>query len=100
MDFLEGYVQAFSRELDIRTRARFRLCQHQLDNSFNGLPRERALDQLNAMFKLGDCEDFTAVFKRVCDDLDKQYLEIRKARWESLQWGVSDDLEVEIEIDF
>jgi hypothetical protein len=99
MDLLEDYVQAFSRELDIRTRARFRLCQHQLDSSFNGLPRERALDQLNAMFKLGDFEDFTAVFKMVCDDLDKQDLKIRKARRELFQWDISDDLEVEIEID-
>jgi hypothetical protein len=99
MDLLEDYARAFSRQLDFPTKARFRLCKDKLDSSFNRLPRERALDQLNAMFKLGGFEDFTAVFKMVCNDLDKQYLEIRKARRELFQWDISDDVEVEIDID-
>jgi hypothetical protein len=51
------------------------------------------------MFEQEDFEEFTAVFKMVCDDLDKQYLEIRKARRELFQWDISDDVEVEIDID-
>jgi hypothetical protein len=99
MELLEDYAQAFSRHLDFKTKARFRLCKHKLDSIFNRRPRERALDQLHAMFEQNDFQDFTAVFKMVCNDLDKQLLEIRKARRELFRWDVSDDLEVEIDID-
>lgn len=61
VDLLEEYAQAFPRHLDFRTKANFRIYQHQLDYVFNRRLREMGLHQLNQMFLLldqYDIEDF------------------------------------------
>jgi hypothetical protein len=99
LDLLEEYANSFTRHLDFRTKAFFRIHQHQLDYVFNQRPREMALQQLKQMFVQCDFEDFKAVFKKACDDLDQQYLEIRMARRELFFWDISEDRGVDIDFD-
>ena len=99
VDLLEEYANSFKRHLDFRTKAFFRIHQHQLDYVFNQRPREMALQQLKQMFVQWDFEDFKVVFKKACDDLDQQFLEIRKARRELFFYDISDDRGVDTDFD-
>lgn len=62
------------------------------------MPREQGLKKLHKMFESQDFTSFVEVFNFVCDDLDAQYLEIRRARKELFAWDIEIDKGCEIDL--
>jgi len=97
--FLEDYAKSFKRHCPPEFRANFIRHGKYWENAAQKLPMEVGLKQLHEMFETGDFESFVDVFKFVCDDMDKQYLEIRRARKELFAWDVSDNTGCEIDLE-
>ncbi|KAE9373633.1 hypothetical protein N431DRAFT_465912 [Stipitochalara longipes BDJ] len=82
---LEEYAQSFVRDVPLATRVTIRKIQHKFNSAYASLEREVRLKHLssileNDIFDARAAIEFAEVFKQAMDDMDKQYLEIRKAR--------------------
>jgi hypothetical protein len=87
MILLEDYAQSFSRDVPLSTRINIRSSQHKFDAAYASLERESILKRLSGILENDDFQmntplKFVELFKQAVDDMDMQYLEIRKARKE------------------
>ncbi|PMD18631.1 hypothetical protein NA56DRAFT_691078 [Hyaloscypha hepaticicola] len=87
---VEEYAKSFVRDAPWTTQVNIRRIQHEYDLSYSTLPRELLLHQLGRAFESKGCwkslDRFLELFKLVVDDMDKQLLEIRKARRSFSTW--------------
>lgn len=99
---LENYAKSFTRDLTPQVERYIRVRKRQFELSYSTLPREALLRELDAemeAFNSMPTDNLIEIFKRAVDDMDKQYLEIRRARkalfdHDMGDWGVELDLEL------
>lgn len=103
MVLVEEYAKSFVRDAPWTTQVNIRRIQHEYDLSYSTLPRELLLHQLGKAFESKGCwkslDRFLELFKLVVDDMDKQLLEIRKARKELFDMDFEDfghDIDLEL----
>lgn len=81
---LEDYAKSFVRDAPWTTHVNMRKMQRSYELSYSTLPRELLLQQLSNAFEgrnyYTTVGKFVELFKLAVDDMDKQLLEIRKAR--------------------
>jgi hypothetical protein len=97
--FLDEYAKSFQRHSPPEFRAKIIRQSQVWAKDREELPREQGLTRLHQMFESQDFTSFVEVFRFVCDDLDAQYLEIRKARRELFAWDIEDDKGCEIDLE-
>lgn len=96
MILLEDYEASFERQLDTATRLSIRKQKHILGALYDILPLERIMKVCRIAFEKQWWARFLWHFKQAVDEMDSQYLSIRKAR-KSLY--VSDLLSTTREVD-
>ncbi|PMD18626.1 hypothetical protein NA56DRAFT_726726, partial [Hyaloscypha hepaticicola] len=96
--FLDEYAKSFQRHSPPAFRANLLRQSRYWEKLRKEMPREQGWRKLHEMFESQDATSFVEVFKFVCDDLDAQYLEIRKARRELFAWDIEDDKGCEIDL--
>jgi hypothetical protein len=84
---LEDYAQSFVRDVPLATRINIRERQTKFECAYAFLERETLLKRLSSILandnlKITGSDEFFELFKLAVDDMDKQYLVIRKARKE------------------
>jgi hypothetical protein len=84
---LEDYAQSFIRDVPLATRINIRKRQPKFDSAYAFLERETLLKRLDGLLvnnnlKIAGSDKFLELFKLAVDNMDKQYLVIRKARKE------------------
>ncbi len=97
--FLDDYAKSFQRHSPPEFRAKIIRESQFWEKVRKELPREQGLRKLYAMFESQDFSSFVEVFKFVCDDLDSQYLEIRRARKELFVGDIEDGRGCEIDLE-
>ncbi|TGO35252.1 hypothetical protein BHYA_0165g00240 [Botrytis hyacinthi] len=96
---LERYQQALQRDFPYADQIKHR-ANRQRDTSFyNNLPRNVLMRQATDAFDGMNWAFFASCFKRMVDDLDKQFMEMRKARKKLFEDDQSLDIGCEIELD-
>jgi hypothetical protein len=103
MMLVEDYAKSFVRDAPWTTQVNIRRIQHEYDLGYSTLPRELLLHQLGKDFESkGYClsqDKSFLLFKLAVDDMDKQLLEIRKARKELFDMDFEDfghDIDLEL----
>lgn len=103
MVLVEEYANSFVRDAPWTTQVNIRRIQQEYGLSYSTLPRELLLHQLGKAFESKGCwkslDKFLQLFKLVVDDMDKQLLEIRKARKELFDMDFEDfghDIDLEL----
>jgi len=98
---LEDYNGALKqRDLPEETRINT-VCdnlQEQSEAQYDRLPCENAMRDLQLSWKARDCEGCCEKFKKAFDKMDKQYMDIRKARKELFKWDFLHMPGIEIDI--
>ncbi|KAH8767724.1 hypothetical protein F5882DRAFT_509874 [Hyaloscypha sp. PMI_1271] len=84
---LEDYAQSFVRDVPLATRINIRERQTKFECAYAFLERETLLKRLSSILandnlKITGSDKFFELFKLAVDNMDKQYLVIRKARKE------------------
>jgi hypothetical protein len=84
---LEDYAQSFVRDVPLATRINIRKRQAKFDCAYAFLERETLLKRLSSIvvndnLKITGSDKFFELFKLAVDNMDKQYLMIRKTRKE------------------
>jgi hypothetical protein len=84
---LEDYAQSFVRDVPLATRINIRKRQTKFDCAYAFLERETLLKRLSSILvndnvKITGSGKFFELFRLAVDNMDKQYLVIRKARKE------------------
>lgn len=97
--FLDEYANSFNRHCPPEIRSNVIRYGYYWEDVTRALPRDLGLKQLHVMFEHQDFTSFVDVFKYVCDNLDKQYLVIRKARKELFAWDISGERGCVINLD-
>lgn len=96
---LEKYHKAFQRDFPYTDQIRHQ-AHRQKDTSFyNNLPRNVLMRQATDAFDGMNWAFFISCFKRLVDDLDKQFMEMRKARKTLFEDDKSLDIGCDIELD-
>lgn len=88
MIVLEDYAKAFERDVPPWTRKNIRAMQHEFDIHYSTMTREGLLKQMSGWMvslaretlSVEKLNEFREAFKAAVDDMDSQYLEIRRAR--------------------
>lgn len=103
MTLVEEYAKSFVRDAPWTTQVNIRRIQHDYDLSYSTLPREVLLHELGKAFESKgswkSLDRFLKLFKLAIDDMDKQLLEIRKARKELFDMDFEDfghDIDLEL----
>ncbi|KAE9373646.1 hypothetical protein N431DRAFT_456407 [Stipitochalara longipes BDJ] len=96
---LEDYAASFIRHILFYTRAKINLLTTKLDKACANMPREMAIAHLHEAFESDNFLYFAKDFKKACDDMDKQFLEIRMARKHIFDYDITNDWECGSEFD-
>jgi hypothetical protein len=103
MVLVEECAKSFVRDAPWTKQVNIRRIQHDYGLSYSTLQRELLLHQLGKAFESKGCwkslDKFLQLFRLVVDDMDKQLLEIRKARKELFDMDFEDfghDIDLEL----
>lgn len=106
---LANYAESFARDMPDEIRKEIQVYQHTFNHNYSLLPSHRLIEQLKTLLD-GGCsyvdflvyhsDEFVQTFKSAVDELDKNYLEVRKARkalfdHDTGDWGYDIDLQLE-----
>ena len=106
---LENYAKSFARDMPDEIRRKIQGYQQKFYRNYSILPSHRLVEHLNVLLN-ENCsyfdffryhfDDFRQTFKSEVNELDKNYLEIRKARralfdHDTSYWGCDIDLQLE-----
>ncbi|KUJ10039.1 uncharacterized protein LY89DRAFT_760869 [Mollisia scopiformis] len=77
---LEDYADSFRRHMPFQTRVNWNRNKRRLENLYNAMPRELAINQMHQMFEVDKFQGFLSVFKAAFEDVEKQFFDICNAR--------------------
>ncbi|CZR65103.1 uncharacterized protein PAC_15003 [Phialocephala subalpina] len=84
---LKKYAKSFERELNYDMEVEIQLRSREWKHAYSMLPREQLLRKLDSLMESGttpsnfpSVPEFVTTFRLAMDDMDKQYLEIRRLR--------------------
>ncbi|KAK6594911.1 hypothetical protein H4I96_10642 [Botrytis cinerea] len=96
---LERYEKALQRDFPYYDQIKHRDNLRKEISFYNNLPRNVLMRQATDAFDAMNWQFFTSCFKRVVDDLDKQFMEMRSARKELFEDDEAIDTGCDIELD-
>ncbi|KAF7909378.1 uncharacterized protein EAF01_003096 [Botrytis porri] len=96
---LERYVQALQRDFPYADQIKHRLNRQGQTSVYNNLPRNDLMRQVIDAFDAMTWAFFVDCFKRMVDDLDKQFMEMREARKKLFEDDKTSDIGCDIELD-
>ncbi|TGO24111.1 hypothetical protein BPAE_0112g00300 [Botrytis paeoniae] len=99
MLLLERYEQALRRDFPYTDQIKHRANLRNTTSFYNNLPRNFLMRQATDAFDAMNWAFFISCFKRVVDDLDKQFMEMRRARKELFEDDKTLDIGCDIELD-
>ncbi|KAH8767733.1 hypothetical protein F5882DRAFT_302853, partial [Hyaloscypha sp. PMI_1271] len=101
--YLEDYAATFVRDVPSYTKFYIRKEKEEFDFAYSTLEREMTMAMLYNIQALRSMvyatREWRKWFKDVVDDMDKQYLEIRKARKALLDFDADDDCGCDIDLE-
>ncbi|KAF5877203.1 uncharacterized protein Bfra_001567 [Botrytis fragariae] len=96
---LERYEQALQRDFPYADQIKHRANRRKDTSFYNNLPRNVLMRQATDAFDTMNWAFFPNCFKRMVDDLDKQFMEMRRARKELFESDKMLDVGCDIELD-
>ncbi|TGO47406.1 hypothetical protein BCON_0279g00050 [Botryotinia convoluta] len=99
MLLLERYEQALRRDFPYTDQIKHRANLRNTTSFYNNLPRNFLMRQATDAFDSMNWAFFISCFRRVVDDLDKQFMEMRRARKELFEDDKTLDIGCDIELD-
>jgi hypothetical protein len=110
---VEEYATAFRRDAPLHIQGKIRAVQRQFDLAYKNSPRDRLLEELSDWLEVVQGEgnetmknstrmsQFTKCFQAAVDDMDTQYLSIRKMRKALFEFdpaGINENHDIDLEL--
>ncbi|ESZ94280.1 hypothetical protein SBOR_5348 [Sclerotinia borealis F-4128] len=96
---LESYEKALQRDISFTERVKQRCCAYENAPFYSALPRNILIKQTNDAFDARNYQQCADTFKKAVDDMDTQYLQIRKARKALFEADITPDASCNIDLE-